>query len=58
MIRDIVPVVYVSVALYILDLAFSSFPRMKCAAVGVGDCHPSRVLVGTLNPMHGNMGAG
>ena len=23
----------------VLDLAFSSFPRMKCVAVGVGDCH-------------------
>ena len=33
-----------------LDLAFSSFPWMKCAAVGVGDCHSNRVLVSTLNP--------
>ena len=40
----------------VLDLAFSSFPRMKCVAVGVGDCHPPQRS--TLNPMHGHMGAG
>ena len=43
-----------SVSTVTLDLAFSSFPRMKWMAAGVGvDWHPRAV---TLNPMHGYMG--
>ena len=34
------------------DLAFSSFPRMKCVAVGVGDCHPPQRSLGRCPKPH------
>ena len=34
------------------DLAFSSFPRMKCMDVGVDDCHPSQRSFGRYPKPH------
>ena len=36
----------------LLDLAFSSFPRMKCVAVGVGDRHPPQRSLGRYPKPH------